>query len=94
MLSSTKCQQCDLKRFFYLFKLASPKPYYCYLPCLNSVFYFRPMIEKVPWNKSILLLKNILQNKQILQLLKQKVFMTVIKNAKLDGLGEETMWSN
>ncbi len=51
------------------------------------------IIKQVPWNKSSLLLKNILQNTQTLQLftMGNKI---VIKNAKLGGLGDGTKRSN
>jgi hypothetical protein len=50
-------------------------------------------------NKSIILLKNILQNTQTLQLhtmiiKTEKNYTKVIKNAKLEGWGAETGWSN
>jgi hypothetical protein len=55
------------------------------------------MTGKAAWNKSSLLLNNILQNTQTLQLftmnIKQKVFTKVIKNVKLEDLGRETYWS-
>ncbi len=56
------------------------------------------MTGQAAWNKTSLLLKNILQNTRTLQLftmnIKQKVLTKVIKNAKLEGLGRETYWSN
>ncbi len=49
------------------------------------------MIKQVAWNRSSLLLKNILEKAQTLQwILKQRVFTKVIKDAKLGGLGGET----
>jgi hypothetical protein len=52
------------------------------------------MAGKAVWNKSSLLLNNILQNTQTLQLftmnIKQKVLTKVIKNVKLEGLGRDT----
>ncbi len=51
-------------------------------------------MEQVAWNKSSLLLKNILQNTQTLQLFtlnfKAESIIKVIKNAKPVGLGMET----
>jgi hypothetical protein len=56
------------------------------------------MIEQVASNKSSLLLHIYLQNIQTLQqftmTIKTKVYMRVIKNAKLNGLGAETKFSN
>ncbi len=49
------------------------------------------MTKQVAWNRSSLLLKNILENAQTLQwILKQSVFTKVIKDAELGGLGGET----